>query len=224
MGKGLFILGTDTDVGKTIVTAGLVYNMNLSGLKTCSFKAASSGGSFDTDLVTSVSKLEKTFEMNPYCFKEAVSPHLAARLENKRIEREVLLSSYEKLASQYDYVVCEGSGGVVVPLVEGDYHIYDLVRDLDLDVVLVSKTGVGTINHTVLTVNYLKNLGIDVAGIVFNMYEGEFYEDDNIKIIEGLTGIKTISILEKLDDLSEDSIRSYFAEKFNPSQFVDIFK
>lgn len=223
MCKGIFIVGTDTDVGKSVITAGLVYLLRKAGHNACSFKAVQSGGLFeegrliseDTRLVQKVCKLREDQElMNPYCLKTPVSPHLAARLENVTIQREHILETYRRLAEKYNYIVAEGAGGLVVPLIENDYMIYDLIRDLNLPVLIVGRAKVGTINHTTLTVEFAQKLGLNLRGVILNRYTDTFYEQDNIKTIENLTGQKVITVIHELHnfDHREDGFQILKAE------------
>ena len=207
MVKKLFIVGTDTDVGKTFVTAGIIHVLRENNYNACSFKPVQSGGilkdnkllSGDVEFVKDVTQIhEDNSMMNSYCFKEAVSPHLAAEKENIKIDKNKILDDYKKLKEKYDFIVVEGAGGIIVPLIRDEYYIYDLIKDLDASVVIVARAGVGTINHTVLTVNFLKSMGIDIKGLIINGYNNKFYEDDNIEVIKKITGVQVISILNKV--------------------------
>ena len=92
----------------------------------------------------------------------------------------------------------EGAGGIIVPLIRNEYYVYDLIKDLDASVVIVARAGVGTINHTALTVNFLKSMGIDIKGLIINGYNNKFYEDDNIEVIKKITGLEVISVFNKV--------------------------
>lgn len=232
--KGIFIIGTDTDVGKSVITAGLVYLLRNNGYNACSFKAVQSGGvkrgeklvAEDVELVKQVCNLtEKQENMVPYCLEPAVSPHLAARLTGVEIKKEKIIEAYNNLAQRYEYIIAEGSGGLVVPLIKNDYFIYDLVKDLNLPVVIVSRAGVGTINHTVLTVEYCYKLGFEVKGIFLNRYTGEEYEKDNIRTIENLTGQKVLSIAD-IKDLNHnyDKLKDEFESKFDIKNVINMFE
>ena len=182
MGKGIFIIGTDTDVGKTFTLGAMTYALKNEGKKVIPYKPVQSGGSGDTKYIKEICDLENDFnELNTYTFEEAVSPHLASKMENVEISKDKIINHYKKLVDTYDYVLVEGAGGVVVPLIDNNYFIYDLIKELDLDVVLVARAGVGTINHTVLTNEFLKLHNIKAKGIIINGYNNKFYEDDNIK-------------------------------------------
>lgn len=236
MNKGIFIIGTDTDVGKTIVTAGLVYVIRKAGIKACSFKAVESGGilkdgellSVDTGIVRSVAGLDEVSrdiarDMNPYCFKTPVSPHLAASLEKIRINKNDILKAFNRLAGEYSFIVAEGSGGLVVPLIENQYYIYDLIKELDLPIIIVSRTTVGTINHTVLTIEYARKIGLDIKGIIFNGFNGKVYERDNIQVIKEITNVRVLGIINQLDNINNnyDRLKHEFTRKIDYRMIVD---
>ncbi|MBO3445981.1 dethiobiotin synthase [Clostridium sp. CCUG 7971] len=220
MGKGIFVIGTDTDVGKTFVTGGLVYKLRERGYNAIAFKPIQSGGILeendklippDIKYVKEVCDINNNYyEMNTYCLKEEVSPHLAAKIENLDISKKKIINQYNNLISKYDYVVVEGAGGIVVPLIEDKYFVYDLIKDLNLDVVIVASAGVGTINHTVLTNEFLKQNNINSKGIIINGYNDKFYEKDNIQMIEKLTNLKVIQTIRNIKKPNINNIKNEY--------------
>lgn len=220
MGKGIFVIGTDTDVGKTFVTGGFVYKLRESGYNAVAFKPIQSGGILgendnlippDIKYVKEVCDIKNSYyEMNTYCLKEEVSPHLAVKIENLDISKEKIINQYNNLISKYDYVVVEGAGGIVVPLIEDKYFVYDLIKDLNLDVVIVASAGVGTINHTVLTNEFLKQNNIKSKGIIINGYNDKFYEKDNIQMIEKLTNLKVIQTIRNIKKPNINNIKNEY--------------
>lgn len=220
MGKGIFVIGTDTDIGKTFVTGGLVYKLRESGYNAIAFKPIQSGGILgekdnlippDIKYVKEVCEIKNDYsEMNTYCLEEEVSPHLAAKIENVDILKENIINQYNELINKYDYVVVEGAGGIVVPLIEDKYFVYDLIKDLNLDVVIVASAGVGTINHTVLTNEFLKQNNINSKGIIINKYDDKFYEKDNIQMIEKLTKLEVIQRLRNIESTTIDNIKDEY--------------
>lgn len=221
MNKGVFIVGTDTDVGKTIVTAGLVHALRKSGINACCFKAVLSGGikesgsliPGDVKLVKEVCNIDEEYEvMNPYCFETPVSPHLAARLENVQIDREKILDTYRKLSEKYEFVVAEGAGGLIVPIIDRNYFVYDLIKDLNLPVIIVARAGVGTINHTTLTVKFAQSIGLDIKGIIINRSTDEIHVKDNIDTIKKLTNKEIIAVIDDLNDYEKNDFEELKAE------------
>ncbi|MBU3158443.1 dethiobiotin synthase [Clostridium frigoris] len=224
MAKGVFIVGTDTDVGKSVVTAGLIHVLRSNGYNATYFKAALSGAievgneliPGDTKLAFEVSNLEEIYEnITPYVYKNAVSPHLAAKLENKPIQIDIIKEKYEYLKGKYDYIIAEGSGGIVCPLIDderGVYTLENLIKDLNMSVIIVARAGVGTINHTVLTVKYIEALGINIKGIIINNYIENLACNDNIQMIEKLTKVPIIGKFKHIENLKDNmvqAIRSY---------------
>ncbi len=232
VGKGIFIIGTDTDVGKTFVTAGMAYRLRKEGYNACSFKPVQSGGilkenimiSEDVEFVKDICGLEnKDEKLYSYCFKEAVSPHLAGAMEKIEIDKNKIVQDYEKMKEKYDYIIVEGSGGIAVPL-KKDYFIYDLVKDLNLPAVIVGRAGVGTINHTILTAEFAQSKGIQVKGIIINGYTEGFYEEDNIKMIKNYTGMDIISTIKKVKTKNLKDIKKEYENSIQLSEILKLFK
>jgi len=233
MGRGIFIIGTDTDVGKTFVTGALTYILKQNGYNVISYKPIQSGGIVSEDCkalippdckyIKEICNLDNDYnEMNTYCLKEEVSPHLAARIENIDILKQEIIGHYKELINKYDYVIVEGAGGIVVPLIENDYFVYDLIKDLNIATLIVSRAGVGTINHTVLTVEFLKKHNINTKGIIINQYSNKFYEDDNIEMIKKLTQLDIVQKINKIEDISLENIRKEY-EKIDLEKVLNLF-
>ena len=198
--KGLYILGTGTDVGKTYITALWLKKLRESGHDVAYYKAAVSGApsisESDAGYVKQVSGLSQADEtLLSYVFDEAVSPHLAARHEGKVIDRMVVNRNFCNVARTHAYTTVEGSGGIICPLHVTDTELYmleDVVNDLCLPTIVVATAALGTINSTVLTIHYLQSKGISVKGIIVNQYTGNPMEVDNCVMIERLTGIPVL--------------------------------
>lgn len=209
MSKGLFITATGTDVGKTYITALITKALCDDGRQAGYYKAVLSGAELigdrmvagDAKFVFDCAKLDK--EPNAYvsyCLKTPVSPHLASTLENVCIDLDTIYSDFNRIKSEFDYLTVEGCGGIICPIRLDDEVIMqtDIIKRLVLDVLIVAPSGLGTINYSVLTVDYLKHQGIGIRGIILNNYdETSFLHRDNKKVIERLTGIEVIAVVEK---------------------------
>lgn len=215
MTKGIFITGTDTEVGKTVVTAGLMYLLRSKGYNATYFKAALSGYFkdghriiCDASFVRKVSDLQENLEnITPYMYKTPVSPHLAGNIENNPINIEKVKEKYNYLKKKYDYIIAEGSGGIICPLIDNEKGVYlleDLIRDLNMDVIVVARAGVGTINHTILTIKYMDNLGIKVKGIIINGYEDSLACNDNINMIRRLIDTPILAVVNFINEKNLD--------------------
>lgn len=228
MSKGMFVVGTGTDVGKTYVTGLLLKKMNLLGNSIGYYKAAVSGNDRDNNgtlvpmdaiTVKKMSGIEEDLsDMCPYIYERAVSPHLASRIEGNPVDMEVVKKGFYKVSTECDYVVMEGSGGILCPIRydESEVWLEDIIKELNLPCVLVADAGLGTINQVVLTYEYMKSRGMQIRGIIFNHYhKGDVMEEDNVLMCERRTGIKVIGYVT--DDgeeliIQDDTLMGLFEE------------
>jgi dethiobiotin synthetase len=169
--RGLFITGTDTGVGKTLVTAGLAASLRSSGIDMGVMKPVETGyspRSSDSAFLISVTGLNDSIEsVSPYRFKLPLSPFAASRMEKNPIHLMKIERAFHCLLRRHKGVLVEGAGGLLVPITR-DRLMVDLVLRLDLPLLIVSRTNLGTLNHTLLTVEVAKKRGIKVAGVIFN--------------------------------------------------------
>jgi len=192
--RGVFVTGTDTEVGKSVVAASICAALAATGERVAAFKPVVTGlddepGPFgyDHELLASAANAEQTPEdVAPYRFGPPVSPHLAAELAGELIEPAHLL----QVARAHELLVAEGVGGLLVPITTG-YLVRDLAIDLGLPVVVAARTGLGTINHTLLTVEAARTAGVKVAGVVMTPWPEEpaDIERSNRETIERLSGV-----------------------------------
>ena len=225
--KGLYILGTGTDVGKTYITALWLKRLREAGHDVAYYKAAVSGApsitESDAGYVKQVAGLSQADDtLLSYVFDEAVSPHLAARHEGKVIDRTVVNKNFCHVARAHAYTTVEGSGGIICPLHVTDIELYmleDVVKDLNLPTIIVATAALGTINSTVLTIHYLQSKGIPVKGIIVNHYTGNPMEEDNCVMIERLTGIPVLDRVgpgETSLHMDVDTMLSCYEDIVNP--------
>lgn len=196
MTRGIFITATGTDVGKTYVSALLVKSIPNCGY----YKPALSGDVYpnDCEYVIKTAGIKKGDYVS-YKFKPAVSPHLASQLANNPIKLDKIKTDFERIKKDFDFMVVEGAGGIVCPFGD-DLLLPDVIKALGLDIIIVASASLGTINSTVLTVEYAKNHGINIKGIILNNYdETDFMQVDNKKMVEKLTGIKVIATVKNSD-------------------------
>ena len=159
-GKIIFVTGTDTGVGKTIFTGLLVHHLRGQGVHALAIKPFCSGGRADVKLLRAMQDAELTEdEINPFYFPEPVAPLVSARRNKRMISLSEVLREIRKMAARCECLLVEGSGGLLVPLGE-KYLVSDVVKRLKCEVIVVSRNQLGTINHTLLTVNALKRLGV----------------------------------------------------------------
>jgi dethiobiotin synthetase len=182
--RGVFVAGTDTGVGKSILAAAVCAGLAARGEKVAAFKPAVTGlrekpppgWAADHELLASVASAgQSPGEVSPHLYDWPLSPHYAAELAGDRIEPTELLAKARSLADRAEALVCEGVGGLLVPLTPG-YLIRDLALDLGLPLVLAARSALGTINHTLLTLEAARTAGLDVRGVVMTPWPGE--QDD----------------------------------------------
>lgn len=221
--KGLFVVGTGTDVGKTYITGLLVKALREGGYEAGYYKAAVSGASSiaasDAGYVKKVAHLEAPDEtLLSYLYDHAVSPHLAAQWEGHPVEQSVITTAFEAAKKRYDYVTMEGSGGIMCPLRYDEtdqIFLEDVIQWFHLPTLLVAHAGLGTINATVLTIEYLRARNIPVKGVILNYYADSPMEQDNKVMIETLTGVPVIACVpEGASDLavSPDTLAALYEE------------
>ncbi len=189
MKQAFFITGTDTSVGKTYVACQLLRQYAAQGLKVVGMKPVASGREFvhgawvqdDVQKLIAASNVVAPLELiNPYCFDEAIAPHIAAEKAGVEIKIEVILSAYQALSQLADVVIVEGAGGFVVPLNDKETFA-DLVAALHIPVVLVVGIKLGCINHALLTAEAITARGLHFYGWVANCRDPQMQvENENI--------------------------------------------
>jgi len=163
-----FITGTDTSVGKTFFTCWLVRAWRAQGHTAAAIKPISAGDREDAMLLREASgDVLSLDETNPLYFQEPAAPLVAARAENRTIDFTTQNRAIAALRARFPFFAVEGVGGWRVPLAPG-YEVRDWARDLALPVVVVARAGLGTLNHTLLTVENIRAMGLACAGVVLN--------------------------------------------------------
>ena len=215
---GVFVTGTGTEVGKTVVAATIARMAHAAGRKVRVFKAALTGlddyaqRPLESPEWASADQLpdhillrlaagseQPVDEIAPHRFGPAVSPHLAGELAGEPIDPEKLVAAARAAAERADLFVCEGVGGFLVPL-SSDYLVRDLARELAMPVVIAAAPGLGTINHTLLTLESVRGAGLEVLSVVLTPWPqvpGEV-ERGNLEAISRL-GEVTVQTLPRLD-------------------------
>jgi len=195
---GVFVTGTGTEVGKTIVAALIARSASLRGQRVRVFKPALSGLDDDARsgqppdhelLRLAAHSPQDDHEIAPYRYGPAVSPHLGAELASEAIDRSRLLAAAARARSDADFLVCEGVGGFLVPL-RLDYLVRDFARDMALPVVVAASPGLGTINHTLLTIESVRTAGLELAAVALTPWPAEpaLIERSNLDAINRVGG------------------------------------
>lgn len=209
---GIFITGTDTGVGKTVVAAGLALALRAKGIRVGVMKPVATGCvgvqhrlvSHDAAYLMEAAENEFPALTNPVRYRQPLSPNVAASIEKKEVDLDQIRKAYRELQSYYDFIIVEGVGGLMVPLTR-DYYVANLIREFNLPMVVVARSGLGTINHTLLTIDAAIVRGFDVKGIIFNRMPTtniSIAEMTNPKVIHELSGVPVLGCLPEMDSLS----------------------
>jgi len=203
--NGIFITGTDTNVGKTFVSAGLAANMRADGIDVGVMKPIATGSRDDIDILIKVTSVNDSIEeINPIFLPLPLAPLQAKRLLASNIDVSIIKKSFNKLMQRHEYVIVEGIGGVFVPITES-YFVIDMIKDLNLDALIVCRSKLGTINHTLLTYHACKTNSINVRGIIANMVRDEM-ENHSIEIIKELTNTPILGIIPYINNANDTEI------------------
>jgi dethiobiotin synthetase len=173
-----FVTGTDTGVGKTLVSCALLHAFAAQGKRVVGFKPVAAGcddddHNEDAKQLRDASTVRATYgQINPYCFPHPIAPHLSARHAGSRIDFSRIFASYDELAGQSDEVIVEGIGGFCVPLNEKQDSV-DLTKQLDIPVILVVGMRLGCLNHALLTLRVIADAQIECAGWVANVLDAD---------------------------------------------------
>lgn len=202
----LFIAGTDTGVGKTFFCAHFLMYLLENSIAAGYQKWVSTGGSKNSEdldfcIRTAGSAIAADIDLQvPFRFSYPASPHLAAEMDGGAVDETVIARAYEKMAKNYELLIVEGVGGLFVPL-RRDLLLVDLLAKLKPPVLLVARSGLGTLNHTLLSLEALKSRAIPIAGIVFSDGPGEIDPtliSDNMKTIEEIGKVPIFGRLSQI--------------------------
>lgn len=220
MSKGVFITGTDTGVGKTIVSAVITRALIQKGIKSGVMKPIETGCSERNGLMvpTDGMFLREMAGMNdsidlltPVRYKNPLAPLVAAEIENRPVDIDAITSAYEVLSGKYDFIVVEGVGGLLVPIARREriFFVSDLIKKLALPVIIVARPGLGTINHTLLTVHHALREGLNVTGVIINHNtppENSLAEKTNPEVLSDLCPVPIIGTLPYMSEITKVNI------------------
>lgn len=209
--QAIFITGTDTGVGKTVVAAGIAAAMRYRGANVGVMKPVHTGcriikGKMIPEdsilLARAASSDDPAGLVTPYMFREPAAPYAAAKAHNMIIDVGKITDCFNEICRRHDYVIVEGIGGVLVPLTR-DFYVADLIKRLDIPVILVARPDLGSINHTMLSIHCLKTKKTDLSGIIISNCKkgrGNFAEKTFQDSIENLTDVPVLGTLPYLPD------------------------
>jgi dethiobiotin synthetase len=204
-----FITGTDTGVGKTTITAALTVCLKKLGIDVGVMKPVATGTpqkngfkSHDVSLLFQAAGVNDSEDIiNPVFIPMPVSPYDACKILNLNFEKKIIFDKLTELKNKHEMVLVEGIGGILTPLTR-DYFVADLVRDMGLETIIVTRSTLGTLNHTLMTVKTCQNYKIPVKGIIVNNYDekGGYAENNAPMTIHEITNIPILGVLPFVKD------------------------
>jgi dethiobiotin synthetase len=206
--KTIFITATDTGVGKTVAAFCLGVLLKNRGFDVGVMKPVQCAGG-DAQFLKKALKLQDELKViNPFYASEPLSPHLAFRRSKIKFDKRRAQDCLKKLRARHDIVLVEGAGGLMVPLTNGYYNA-DLIADLKAEVIIVARPGLGTINHTLLTIHEAQRRGLTIKGIIFCQTQPVrrgLPENTNPQEIEKLSGVRSLGTIPYLKPLNQKNI------------------
>lgn len=214
MDKGFFVTGTDTGVGKTIITAGIAASIREKGISVGVFKPMMCGvkredeksdAFFLKKMSGDAHSLEK---INPFQFDGWITPYLAAKRENRTISLEDVKQTWMDVKDSRDFYLIEGAGGLLVPM-GSDYLAAHVAQEIGYPLLIVARPGLGTINHTLLTIDVAQRMGLIVAGVILNGLKpgqkGEV-EKTNPQLIEKFSGVPVLGTVPWMEQIDRQTL------------------
>ena len=220
--KSLFITGTDTDVGKTYITAGLAITLRKMGVDVGVMKPFAAGiaqkkgfKSEDVEILSNAAKIsDPETLLNPQFFPISASPYTAWKKLKIKPKIPLILSSFKKLSQNHKMILVEGMGGTMTPILK-DYYVVNLIKNMKIPTVIVTRSKVGTVNHTLMTVMMCQKYKIPIKGIIINNFDNGYPINQLKKDLENLTGIKVLGSIPFIKDMSDKSLYRIFKKNIN---------
>ena len=221
--KSLFITGTDTDVGKTYITSGLAITLRKMGIDIGVMKPFAAGvaqkngfKSEDVEILSNAAQINDSETLlNPQFFPIPASPYTAWKKLKIKPKISLILSSFKKLSKNHEMMLVEGMGGILTPILK-DYYVTNLIKDMKIPTIIVTRSKVGTVNHTLMTVKMCEKYKIPIKGIIINNFDGDGYPINQLKKdLEDLTGVKVLGSIPFINDMSDESLYTIFKKNID---------
>lgn len=220
--KSFFVTGTDTDVGKTYITAGLAVTFRKMGLDVGVMKPFAAGTAqkkgFKSEDIKILSKSAQVNDpenlINPQFFKIPASPYTAWKKLKIKPKVSTILSSFKKLSKLHETILVEGMGGVMTPILK-DYYITNLIKEMNIPALIVTRSKIGTVNHTIMTVKMCEKYKIPVKGIIINNFDAGYPIKQLTSDLQNLTGVKVLGSIPFLKDLNSTSLYRIFKKNID---------
>lgn len=226
--ESLFIAGTDTDVGKTYIAAGLAVTMRKMGIDVGVMKPFAAGKaqkkgfkSEDVEILSNAAKVSDPENLvNPQFFPIPASPYTAWKNLGTKPKIKSVLDSFKKLSKLHKIILVEGMGGVMTPILK-DYFVNDLIKDMKIPAVIVARSKVGTVNHTIMTCKMCEKYKIPIKGIIINRFDEGYPEDELKRDLKNLTNIKILGSIPFIKDMSDASLYRIFKKNLDLNSLLN---
>ena len=220
--KSLFVTGTDTDVGKTYITAGLAITLRKMNVDIGIMKPFAAGDkqkkgykSEDVEILSNAAQINDPESLvNPQFFPISASPYTAWKKLKIKPKIPLILSSFKKLSDKHEMMLVEGMGGTMTPILK-NYYVANLIKDMKIPTVIVTRSKVGTVNHTLMTVLMCQKYKIPIKGIIINNFDKGYPINQLKKDLESLTGIKVLGSIPFIKDMSDKSLYRIFKKNID---------
>ena len=220
--KSLFITGTDTDIGKTYITAGLAVTLRKSGMDVGVMKPFAAGRAqkkgYKSEDIVILSRAAMVCDpeklVNPQFFKIPASPYTAWKTLKTKPKVSTILSSFKKLTKLHDMILVEGMGGIMTPILK-NYYVTNLIKEMKIPTVIVTRSKVGTVNHTIMTVKMCEKYKIPIKGIIINDFDKGYPIRELKRDLENLTGVKVLGSIPFIRDMSDTSLNRIFKKNID---------
>ena len=227
--KPLFITATDTDIGKTCVCAGIAHslkklNVNVGIMKpfACGVKQKTGFSSNDLTILSNAAMVNDAEDLlNPFFYPIPASPYTAAKNLGVKIDIEHVIKCFRKLDKIHDIMLVEGIGGIMTPILK-DYAIIDLIKDLKANIIIVTSSKIGTVNHTILTCNICKSMKISVKGLIINNFDSTGYPISELeRDLSTLTNLPVLCSLPHLTKFNLTDFSEMIENQVNISDLIN---
>ncbi len=220
--KSLFITGTDTDVGKTYITAGLGVTFRKMGIDVGVMKPFAAGRAqkkgYKSEDIVIISRAAQACDpenlVNPQFFPIPASPYTAWKNLKTKPKISTILSSFKKLTKLHDMILVEGMGGIMTPILK-DYYVTNLIKEMKIPTVIVTRSKVGTVNHTIMTCKMCEKYKIPVKGIIINNFDAGYPVKELTRDLQNLTGVKVLGSIPFIKDMSNASLYRIFKKNID---------
>lgn len=226
--KSYFITGTDTGIGKTCIVAGLARALKQTQINVGVMKPYASDSkmhtrfkSEDVEILVDAAQVNDPEELiNPYFFLVPASPFSAAKKLGITIDNNVVLERFKKLQRLHDVMLVEGIGGILTPILS-NYNVIDLIKDMNLEAIIVASSQIGTINHTLMTCKMCEKYNVTIRGLIINEHEDGYNISDLKQDLEDLIGISVLAVTPKIDPFNTETFSQIISKEIDLKSLIN---